>query len=256
MKSAARILAAFALATGLAVALAAQDITIYTEDNAPAQFKDADGKLAGYAVELVQELQKRIGNKTEIQLVPWARGLAELDTRPNVALFSTARNADRNPKYQWVGPLGESTYAFFTKADSKLVIGSLEDAKKVDKVGVLNNDVRDQYLTKAGLTNLDRSSDYPTILKKLMAGRISIANSSIQAIESQLKQAGFTLADVKQQFIFMRAQTWLAFSKATPAATVKAWQDAFDTMKKDGTIDKVFKKANLPVPGDPITVFN
>ena len=56
-----------------AVSLRAQPLNIYTEEWSPISFS-VDGKPDGLAVQVVQEIQKRINNPDPIKVVPWARG--------------------------------------------------------------------------------------------------------------------------------------------------------------------------------------
>ena len=66
----------FVLIALLAFAMpaSAQKLRIYCEDDRPLQFKTPDGSLTGLTVEVVQEIQKRVGNTDPIQMLPWARG--------------------------------------------------------------------------------------------------------------------------------------------------------------------------------------
>jgi polar amino acid transport system substrate-binding protein len=241
------------------VGLHAQSLTIYTENNPPLQFAGTDGKPTGLSVEVVEELQKRVGNSDSIAIVPWARGYKEIQSQPNIVLFSTGRTAERNPLFQWVGPIFENQYAFFSKNDSQLKITSLDDAKKVGHIGVVLNDVRDQYLKSKGFTNLDEGDDYATQFKKLMLGRIDCAVSSVSNVDSLVKQAGGSMANIKAQYVFLKAQLWITFSKSTNPAVVSKWQAAFDEMEKDGTYEKIFKKyfpaGTASMPGPAITTF-
>lgn len=247
-------LVAVLAAAGLAQA---QALKIYTEISAPSQIQGPNGKLEGVSVELVQEIQKRVGSKDPIQVVPWARGYQEAQSDPNVALFSMARNAERNSLFQWVGPLLENSYLLYVKADSKITIKTLEDAKKLKAIGVYRNDVRDQFLTKQGFTNLDRADDSVTNFKKLELGRIDAIAGSNVGMTDLAKAAGFNPEDLKPTVTFMKVQTWIAFSKATPAATVKAWAEALEAVKKDKTYEKIYRKYmhNIPLPGPAITSF-
>ena len=246
-----RTITSFFYAALCGTALLAQPLTIYTEVSPPDQFLDAAGKPAGFAVEVVQEIQKRIGNSDPIEFVPWVRGYREIQAKPNVVLFTMARSADRDPLFEWVGPLRESNYLFFVKADSKLVIKSLEDAKKLQAVGVYKEDMRDLYLTKAGFTNLDRSLDESVMMKKLMAGRIDAMAFSREAIKEITSATGFQPSDLRETFSFLKLQIYIAFSKATNAQIVKSWSKALNAMKQDGSFEKIFRKhyPTLPLPG-------
>jgi len=49
-------------------------LTIYTEQHPPLSFTAENGELTGFAVEVVQAIQKRIDSHDKIEFIPWARG--------------------------------------------------------------------------------------------------------------------------------------------------------------------------------------
>lgn len=235
----------------------AQSLTIYCEDDPPNQMLGPDGQLTGMTVEVAAEIKKRIGNQDPIQMVPWARGYDEIQKIPNTVLFSMSRTAERNPLFHWVGPVLESSYGLFAKTDSRIVIRSLDDAKKLKRIGVYNADVRDTFLTQAGFRNLDRTNNNIQNFKKLMGDRIDVYASAPTSIEDEAKAAGFKASDVKNVFTFMHVQLYIALSRETPESTVKAWSDAFASMQKDGSFANIYRKyyPSLPLPGKAITDF-
>ncbi|MBK6999707.1 MAG: transporter substrate-binding domain-containing protein [Rhodoferax sp.] len=235
----------------------AYSLNIYCEDDAPFQFKGPDGKLTGMVVEMVSEVQKRVGNTDPIQMVPWARGLRSLDSEPDTLLFTMSRTEDRNDLYQWIGPVAQSDYAFYVKADSKISIASLEDAKKIASIGVYRDDVRDKFLTKAGFNNLDRTNDNVSNFKKLMSDRVSMYASGGNAIANDAERAGYKSADVKPVYVFLKTQSFIAASRKTDPSVVAKWNSAMEAMKKDGSFGTIFKKyyPNSPLPGPAITHF-
>ncbi len=240
-----------------AFAAPAQPLRIYTEINAPLQYLGDDNKLTGLAVDVVREIQRRVGNTDPIQVVPWARGYVELETLPNVVLFATARTAQRNALFKWIGPFDETAFSLFVKADSKIVLKSLEDAKKLGAIGVYTNDVRDLYLTKEGFKNLERTVDNVANVKKLMSDRIDAFASAEISLEELARAAGYQAEDMKVALTFLKVQQFIAFSMKTPDATVKAWSDAFEAMKKDRTFERIFRTyyPRGPLPGPAITKF-
>ena len=172
------------LAILIAANLAAQGLTILCEDDPPLQYQDKDGKITGLTVEVVREIQRRVGSAEEIKLVPWARGYDAALAGPNIVLFSMARTPERERLFTWVGPVMETIYGFFARSDSRISIASIDEAKLAGRIGVYANDARDLILTRLGFTNLDRTTDNITNVKKLMAGRIDLyAGSSTQIAE-------------------------------------------------------------------------
>lgn len=239
------------------VGLFAQGLSIYCEDDKSLQTVGADGKLTGFSVEVVQEIQRRVGNKDSIQVVPWARGVNNLNMLSNTLLFSMARTAERNPLYQWVGPIFENVYGLYVKADSPLKITTLEDAKTVGVIGVYRDDARDQTLTKLGFTNLERTTDNVQNFKKLMAGRVDMAAGSALGVQALADSAGFKPAELKLAVAFLRPQLYIAASKSLDPSIVAGWNKALEDMKKDHTFQKILKKyfPDLEPPGPAITKF-
>lgn len=228
-----------------------QSLKIYTEISPPSQFLAPDGTLTGFTVDQVREIQRRIGNHDPIVVVPWARGYQELQTRPDVVLFAMARNKERNPLFQWVGPIRQASYQFYVRSDAPVTIRSLEDARKLKLIGVYRDDVREQYLTRVGFTNLDRSVDTTIIVKKLMAGRVDAFVSAPDAIDGLMLAAGFQPKDVRPAFTFLKLHGYIAFSKDVPRKTVDAWSHALEAMKQDGTYERIFRNH---FPGQAFTL--
>ena len=103
-------------------------------------------------------------------------------------------------------------------------------------------DAREQILAKAGLTNLERATDNVKNFKKLMADRIDAMAMADTAVATIATSAGYQAENVKLALTFAQIQIWIAFSKTTPAATVKAWSDALEAMKKDKTFETIMKR--------------
>ena len=88
---------AFSLLGGTAHA---QELSLYCEEDKPLQFYNAQGKLTGVTVEIVEEIQNRLSSTASIQVVPWSRGIEMLYRNPNTMLFTMARTPERESQYQ------------------------------------------------------------------------------------------------------------------------------------------------------------
>lgn len=237
--------------------LNAVNLKIYCEDDPPFQIVDKNGKLKGLTTEIVQEIQKRVHNTDPIEVVPWARGYNILENNPNVVLFSMSRTAERNHLFQWVGPVNEISYVLYGRKDSKALINVLDDAKKLNSIGVYKDDVRDIFLTKMGFTNLDRVTETSINIRKIMMGRLDAYADSDDGFVANVESAGFNKNDFKPLYVFMKSQLFIAFSKSTDPKIVKGWNDALTAMKKDGTFKNIYWKyfPGKELPGPAITSF-
>ncbi len=228
----------------LSQSLIAAELTILTENLPPLNYVE-NGILVGSSVEIVQEIQKRVGSAEPIQVYPWARAYKMALEEQNVILFGMTYTEDRSNLFKWVGPLATKRDILLARKDAPFSITSLEDAKKVGRIGTLRDDIRGKLLEKQGFTNLEPVSDEQKNAQKLALGRIDLW---------AYKKPGFRvvcrLANVDpEQFIevasIKESELKIAFSKMTSDQIVDQWQNAFDDMVKDGTVKKIKDKWNV-----------
>ncbi|MGD8252224.1 MAG: transporter substrate-binding domain-containing protein, partial [Desulfobacterales bacterium] len=150
IKAAVGILTVLAILAGPANA---QEMMVLTEESPPYNFT-RDGRITGSSTEIVREILRRLGEPDGIQVLPWARSYKLLNSRPNVALFSTTRTPEREDRFFWIGPLFTVHYGFYARKSSHLRIDSLEDAKKVGSIATYKDDVKEQLLKSMGFVNL------------------------------------------------------------------------------------------------------
>ena len=157
-------------------------------------------------MEVVRTLQKLVGNRDPIQVVPWAKGYQAALDEPDVVLFSMARTAERESLFHWIGPLDETIYYVWVKAGSRRVIRTPDYARGLKAISVYRNDVRDQFLTGKGFTNLDRADDNLTNLEKLLAGDLDAFVATFDEAEDLARAAGCQLSDLRVTIPICKAQ--------------------------------------------------
>lgn len=212
----------------------AAELHILTEENPPLNF-EKDGQPAGFSVEIVREILRRLNHSEPIRLTPWARGLQMLDTQPNVVLFSTARTPERDARYQWVGPLCIMHWCFFARADAPVTLSRLEDARQVRAIATYRNDAKERYLRIRGFTNLDSSNSPQSNLKKLMSGRVDLWLHPNVGVPLIARKENIAPDKLKMILPVTSVNLYIAFSKKTPPSVVTRWQQVLDEIKKDGT---------------------
>jgi polar amino acid transport system substrate-binding protein len=214
--------------------LHAGPLRILTENLPPLNYVK-DGVLVGPSVEMVREIQKRIGSTEEIQVYPWARAYQIALEEENVVLFGVSHTPARENKFKWVGPLATKRDILVARKGSNLVINSLEDAKKVRRIGVLRDDTKEEFLTMHGFTNLEPVSDERKNAQKLMLGRIDLWVFKKPGLKTVCDLAGVDNDAVEEVFHLRETMVDIAFSRQTPEAVVAQWRAAFDAMVADGT---------------------
>jgi len=227
-----------------------EELTILTENLPPLNYVD-NGILVGPSVEIVKEIQKKIGSEEPIQVYPWSRAYKMAEEEKNVVLFGMTYTKVRQNKFKWVGPLAIKRDILVAKRNSDITIDSLEDAKKVKRIGILLDDTRGRLLASHGFKNLEPVSDEQLNAKKLALGRLDLWAYKIPGLRTVCDLAGVDHTQFKEVYHLREIELMIAFSNKTSDAIVKKWKKAFDELTADGTILKIRKNWNMKLEDDP-----
>jgi polar amino acid transport system substrate-binding protein len=122
------------------------DLVLLTE-NFPPYNMAKDGKnfakgenINGIAADIVREMFKRAGLTYSLTLrFPWERVYKLALENPGYGAFVMARLPDRENLFKWVGPIGPDDWIMLARADSKITLETLSDARKY-KIGAYKGD--------------------------------------------------------------------------------------------------------------------
>ena len=134
---------------------------------------------------------------------------------------------------------------------SGIKINSLEDAKKVGRIGTLRDDTRERLLKSEGFTNLEPVSDEGLNAQKLVLGRIDLWAYKKPGLRTVCDLAGVDYNELEEVYHLREINISIAFSKQTADSIVGAWKRAFEAMHADGTIMQIRKKWNMKLEDDP-----
>ncbi|HEX7642360.1 MAG TPA: transporter substrate-binding domain-containing protein [Burkholderiaceae bacterium] len=220
----------------------AQELQLLTEEYPPMTFSD-HGKPAGLAVEVVQEIQRRIGDHGTISVVPWARAYKLALNGPNAAVFTTMRTAEREHRFKWVGPFAVVTTSFYALRGSGIAVKSLQDAKAVGHILVPREYYSNEVLVKLGFDNLDTNAAKPEEMLPMLAHhRAELLVADDQTLPAMLEKANMEMGQLELAYSFLRTSSYLAFAHDTPDAVIQRWQGALDDMKRDGSFARIYAR--------------
>ncbi len=214
-------------------------LSIYTENSPPGNYV-AEGRLQGPAVRVVQEIMHRLGTPSAIEVVPWARGYHLARTQPNVALFATSRLPQRETLFKWVGPLYTQRWGFYARHPSKIAVVSLEEARRVGRIGTYREDAKEQYLKSIGFQNLVSTNNNIGNVNHLMDGSLDLWVSSDFNMPYYVRYAGYDPDQFHLVLSFKTVGNYIAFSRLTPDHVVARWQKTLDAIRRDGTWARYF----------------
>jgi polar amino acid transport system substrate-binding protein len=231
------------------------ELTILTENLPPLNYVK-DGVLVGPSVEIVKEIQRRVGSHAKILVYPWARAYKMALEDENVVLFSMTYTKVRHDKFKWIGPLAKKKDILVAKKGSGIKIISLEDAKKVKRIGTLRDDTRERLLKRLGFTNLEPVSDEQKNAQKLVLGRIDLWTYKKPGLRTVCELAGVDYNEIEEVYHLREIELMIAFSKKTSDSIVQKWKNAFNEMLTDGTIMQIRRKWNDKIPDTPFPEIN
>ena len=187
--------------------LLSTELAILTE-NLPNLNYLKNGELVGLSVDIVKEIQKRVGSHDQIRVLPWARAYSLALKEENVVLFSITHTKARIDLFKWICPL-------ITKRDILV-----------------------------GFKNLEPVSDEQKNAKKLMLGRIDLWVNKQPGLKTVCDLAEVDYSQLEEVFHLRKRDLCIAFSKKTSDSIVVKWKDAFNEMLNDGTTQQIRMKWN------------
>ncbi len=211
----------------------AHALKLVTEENPPFNYTDPKTKeFTGITTQLVKEALKRANVPYSIDVLPWARALSMAQTDPDTCIFATVRLPEREPLFQWVGPLSRANFSLFAMNSFQGKLNVLDDAKQY-KIGGMIEDGPTKFVQSKGL-KVEVVPDYKQNLHKLKAGHIDLWVSSLERGPEMAAQAG--VKDIKPVLLFRSVDHFLACSPKVPETTIKALSQAVEAMRTEGVI--------------------
>jgi len=182
------------------------------------------GHASGPALDIVQELSKRMGNGAEhIELYPWARTVLLGEHLHNTLIFPLSRTSPRESKFTWIVELMHDHYVLISKATSTANISSLGA-----------NNVR-----------ADAADSEENNARKLAVGRIDVWLANRMLADHAWEKIGGKASELRYGPTLLDLHMYLAADKYFSAEEAEKWRRAFGEMRRDGTLLKILAKYGL-----------
>ncbi|KXI29432.1 substrate-binding periplasmic protein [Paraglaciecola hydrolytica] len=217
-------------------------LTLLTEHSPPGGYLDDSGKVAGNTVELLRILSERLGEKTNIELLPWARALELAKTQTNIGLFETIRSAEREDWFHWVGPLKIYDIALYARQGKMSAPLTKQNINNKLIACANRGSSYVKYLEDLGFRigiNLVQTVNEDNCAKLMIQGKVDVAPYNERSIEDLASQLD---PQIKLMPVFPLSQIslYLAFSKDVDTKRVQQWQQALEQSYRDGTMRRLY----------------
>src|SRR3546814_3061299 len=191
------------------------------------------------AVDIVREIFKRADISYSLTLrFPVERIYKLALDNPGYCVCVTARLPEREKLFKWVGPIGPDDWIMLAKADSKISLDSLEQARQY-RIGAYKGDAIAETLARQGLNPIVVLRDQDNA-KKLVNGQIDLWATGDPAGRYLARQEG--VDDLKTVLRFNSAELYLALNKNVPDDVVARLQAALDELRKEGAVDAIMAR--------------
>ena len=220
----------------------------------PPYIKQTGNEAQGLTVDIVKEAFARIGKPIAIEFYPWKRSLSMLAEGKVDGLFTIKKTLEREASMLFPRKaLISQDYVFFVRKGSKIQFNgnfvSLADAS----IGVVNATSYganfDEAAQSGRFKKLDIANNYDLTFRKLLGGRVDAVICSRLVGLDILKN--MNAAD-KVEISGPPTETtvsYLVFSMKKNHSELSATFDlAIESMEKDGSIGRIFKKYNALMP--------
>ena len=215
-------------------------LELTTEQLPPLNLTDDDGKtVRGVAADKVHELMRRSGIAYKMELMSWNRAIEMAKRQPDTCVFSTARTAEREAKFKWVGPIANGEWVMYGPAEKLNKITNLEQVKGT-RIGGYLGDAAGRYLEEFGYKVVISYGDDVTI-KNLLAGRLDYWISSRKAAQVLIAD-NHAEGRIVPLFHVRSVEYFLACNPTTNDSVLDSLRVSLKQINADGTYDKIEAK--------------
>lgn len=220
-------------------------IILVTENYIPYGFEE-NGIIKGIAVDVLNEAFARQGYGIELKMFPWTRGLQMVEDGDTDGIFCAFYSEERAIYMQYLNePIAYEAQYVYTLKDSPVNFDGTLDSLKPYRIGVIQDWFYGgdfERAVKARTLNVEKVTDLPINLQKLMDGRIdAIVNPRFSTLY-YLKQMNIQDKVIEQSVPFREPSgLYLAFTKKrfVDQELIRKIDEELMQMKIDGTYQKI-----------------
>ncbi len=193
----------------------------------------------GFMIELVEEIERRLGSSREINFLPWSRSLRLAKLTPNHIIFPVTRTPEREHDYQWLIKVAPIELVFVTLAGEPL---SLVEARALETISVQQDTPFEQFLHSMGFDNLVSMPNAAAYhLRMLQLKRIqawfTARDLAFYSWNEQQTKVPLVMSDS-----VYRSDVYIATSKQFPPQLASLYQQTFVEMREDGTLGRIMQR--------------
>ena len=222
-----------------------------TESLPPLNYEH-EGKITGFASELLDLMAAEAGIPLQKQLLPWVRAYDRATKPGDTVLYSLVRTPERESLFRWVGPIGPRRILFYKWADrSDIQLKSLDDARAY-RIGTTLESAATKNLIKQGfvpmpmdgaVSGLEQGVNDEQNMRKFIAKRFDLLVSLDWAAAYNAKNVGIDPADLVPALVLDdRLNYWYGLNLSVDPDVAKRLNAALQKLRNDGRYTQLRQK--------------
>lgn len=218
-------------------------LVIYTEEFPPYNFS-VNNEITGINILLVKAACEEAQIECVFQILPWNRSMRMALEGPDTALVSTARTAEREDLFQWVGPFISGQNCIYKLASRTDIDIPNIDAAKNYIMGASTDSAYKETLASLGFeegNNLNLYQGKYSQLRPFAAQRVDLIIGSATSIQLQLSHGELELEEVIPVAKIdsnLHHRNYLALHPAIDKEVIDKLQSSLERLVTSGTADK------------------
>jgi polar amino acid transport system substrate-binding protein len=204
----------------------------------------------GYGADIIRAIAEKLGRPAQIDFFPWARAVTMAREGKNMAILPLTRSPERETQYQWLILLDHIKQGFFVRPTDPM--GALPafandlNALRQKRVGVLRGSPLVKRLQNEQFVSIIEDTAYIDLLRQLERGSIDAIYAAQPMLSSAIPKLGYPAGYFAMGIGMGEADTYIGFSLKLDAAEQDAILKAYAALERNGTINKLRNKHNLP----------
>ena len=173
----------------------------------------------------------------KFELLPWTRAYSLLQKNPLSGLISTARSAEREALFYWVGPLVSSRTFFYRLTTNKHINPTDLTQVSAYTLGVVRGNIYEELVEGIGFEkdkNLLKVAHHYEYMNLFFKNKIDLILGSELTLDYQLQQFGHGGKEVVKLVelpVDAVKGNYLVFNKAVPIEIVERFNEQLEQLK-------------------------
>ncbi|WP_281556255.1 transporter substrate-binding domain-containing protein [Thalassomonas sp. RHCl1] len=209
----------------------------------PANYLTPWDEPDGFATNIIQAMQKKLDDSTQIEFIPEVRALRLARQKANILLFSFSRTPKREHLFHWIGQVQTKKWHVISLKKNQLKIESLDQLKALPSIGVVRGDVREEWLAEQGFNNLSAVASHEQNIRRLLTGRVSSILYELQGLLHLTTSLKLDRQVFESVYVANQSDVYILMSKTgTSPDLLHRWQQAFSRLQQSGELKAIALK--------------